>query len=319
MIRIELTQNHIDTHYLKVSTLLKKRITNVLNKGYIYKKNRANPLVSKKMRRFLSFLKKDKGLETLIKATPTRLERIISNYIKSWKDITISSTDDYQILYNIFVTSGYEKISKSDFISSINLNTCSYCNRQYIFKIGKDRIIKPEIDHFFPKGRHPLLAVSVYNLIPSCETCNGTNCKYKTDPHIVGLISPYIMQGDEFLFSYKLIKLEKKAPLLGSKVELILSKKIQSNSDLFGIEEFYKNHDDHVVELMLKSKIKYSIRYKKFLFDLKGIHFSNKEFNRMIVGNYTDINDLHKRPLSKMYRDIAFELGLITEHNDRTD
>jgi hypothetical protein len=31
----------------------------------------------------------------------------------------------------------------------------------------------------------------------------------------------------------------------------------------------------------------------------------------MIIGNFAELDELHKRPLSKLYRDIAIELGLI--------
>jgi len=42
------------------------------------------------------------------------------------------------------------------------------------------------------------------------------------------------------------------------------------------------------------------------------LNFSSSKIDRLIIGNYSELNELHKRPLSKLYRDIAIELGLIS-------
>jgi len=30
-----------------------------------------------------------------------------------------------------------------------------------------------EMDHYYPKADYPYLAISIFNLVPSCPTCNG--------------------------------------------------------------------------------------------------------------------------------------------------
>ncbi|MBE9900381.1 MULTISPECIES: HNH endonuclease [Enterococcus] len=60
-----------------------------------------------------------------------------------------------------------------------NISVCPYCQSQYIYTYyalqgKKEGGIRPELDHYFPKSRHPLLAVSAYNLIPSCKQCNSS-------------------------------------------------------------------------------------------------------------------------------------------------
>lgn len=61
--------------------------------------------------------------------------------------------------------------------------TCPYCNQAYAFTVVRNdgtQGLRPTLDHFFPQGEYPLLAISLNNLIPSCYTCNA-NLKGKTD------------------------------------------------------------------------------------------------------------------------------------------
>lgn len=58
----------------------------------------------------------------------------------------------------------------------LGVTVCPYCNRSYIFTVKKDARngkARPQYDHFFPKSIYPYLAVSMYNLVPSCAVCNG--------------------------------------------------------------------------------------------------------------------------------------------------
>ena len=42
-----------------------------------------------------------------------------------------------------------------------------------------------QFDHFYNKSKYPLLAISFYNLVPVCGTCNHTKGKNDVDysPH----------------------------------------------------------------------------------------------------------------------------------------
>lgn len=54
--------------------------------------------------------------------------------------------------------------------------TCPYCNHAYAFTILNDdgRGFRPTLDHFYPKDQYPHLALSLYNLVPSCSICNSS-------------------------------------------------------------------------------------------------------------------------------------------------
>lgn len=69
------------------------------------------------------------------------------------------------------------------------IHTCHYCDMAYInyFKYnkvsekGKQKEIRTQfdLDHVLDKGSCPLVALSLYNLVPSCPTCNGPHIKGK--------------------------------------------------------------------------------------------------------------------------------------------
>ena len=64
---------------------------------------------------------------------------------------------------------------KPFFEENLNISTCYYCNIDFVntynTKGGKKN--KFTLDHFYDKATYPYLALSLYNLIPSCYTCNS--------------------------------------------------------------------------------------------------------------------------------------------------
>lgn len=73
--------------------------------------------------------------------------------------------------------------------NDFDIHTCHYCDMTYInyfkyektSKHGKQPITRTQfdLDHVLDKGRCPLIALSLYNLVPSCPTCNGPHIKGK--------------------------------------------------------------------------------------------------------------------------------------------
>jgi len=52
---------------------------------------------------------------------------------------------------------------------------CPYCQQAYAFTLLVDehKIFRPTLDHFYAKSIYPYLGISLYNLVPSCYTCNS--------------------------------------------------------------------------------------------------------------------------------------------------
>lgn len=58
------------------------------------------------------------------------------------------------------------------------VRVCPYCNRMYTTTLYGKKRVRPDFDHFYPQSRYPYLAVSLFNLIPSCNICNKAKFDY---------------------------------------------------------------------------------------------------------------------------------------------
>jgi hypothetical protein len=154
--------------------------------------------------------------------------------------------------------------------------------------------------------------MSYFNLIPSCPTCNGVEAKGENDPleNKNKLKNPYLIDKNDFNFSYELTNASFK-----DFIEVKLECPTEGYNTLFKLDELYKKHDDHVEELIFKSEIKYPYSYRKAMEEMFNNSISSQKYNidfsRFLLGNYVSEDELHKRPLAKLYRDIAKQLGLI--------
>ncbi len=312
MISIPLSSKKVvEEHYTDIIDSLKKRILYVKRNGASINKKKYTPNV--KHQRILEDLRDEKQLKPLITGSLDKLIDSIRSFKKIDSKVTSTKSTLNRLLYAIFINTEYTKLDKWRFINRLKLDTCAYCNRSYTYSLSKKDGIKPELDHFYPKSKYPFLGLSFYNLIPSCQTCNGFGGKEEKDPSLKNMVSPYLLEHDTFYFTYDVKSIDVLSPLEGkSSVEVILkAKKGSGNLSVFKLPDLYQKHEDHVLELIVKSKLKYTEEYRKYLRSFKDFSFSEGEVDRMIIGNYTSTDELHKRPLSKLYRDIGIELGLI--------
>ncbi|RZK17233.1 MAG: hypothetical protein EOO43_13700 [Flavobacterium sp.] len=261
---------------------------------------------------YLTSLTTGNGLEALVTAQANDFKAIIAYLKSNFPNVLVAESDENLLFRNIFHEHGYKNIDKFDLIQKIAIDTCPYCNRNYTYSISKKSLIKPEIDHFYPTSIYPIFAVSFYNLIPSCLVCNGLGAKKNADPEIEGLTNPYLIQPFDFKFTFKIASVNVLNPLSNKYgVHVKFLNQIPGHLKVFKLDELYFHHSDHVLELIIKSKIKYSESYRQYLKDYEELHFSDDEINRMILGNYSLESEIHKRPFAKLYQDIGKELGLI--------
>jgi len=202
------------------------------------------------------------------------------------------------------------KIS-SFFQDKVDIDTCYFCNIEFInkFKNAKGDIKNGfTLDHYIDKGKYPFLALSLYNLIPSCYTCNS---KVKGTDEIDNL-SP---SSSKFNFNEKVkfttfienpnltIENEKDFRLL---LKENFSSNYQKYIDIFLLNERYEYHKYKVIEMINKRKDYPDSRIKELA---NLTQKTEEEVKQDIFGKYLN-EDLHKRPLSKLIKDISQELGL---------
>ena len=200
------------------------------------------------------------------------------------------------------------------FEENVEVHTCYFCNIEFINKFKKsDGKFKNgfTLDHYIDKGKYPYLALSLYNLIPSCYTCNS---KVKNVVEINNL-SPSSVNFD-FNTKVKFRTFMQNKNLQIDEVkdfDLLLkedfSKEYEEYIDGFMLNKRYEYRKYKVIEMINKRKEYPDSRIKELA---KLTEKTEEEVKQDLFGEYLfEDDDLHKRPLSKLTRDISRELGLI--------
>ncbi|WP_278554623.1 hypothetical protein [Elizabethkingia bruuniana] len=264
----------------------------------------------------LSFIRRvlNSSIDELLKYPKIKRKRNKSN---SEQTIFNNYSSIYATLNVIF---DYELFSKKtnndysayDLAEKLDVPTCPYCNRIYTKTVVKpSKTTRPAFDHWYSKSDFPLLALSFYNLIPSCNVCNSSVkgadlFDLKTHFH------PYSKSGKpeqqiNFKFSYY------------HKFYSTFRFKIVNNNDFskcsteaFKLKEIYETHEDEITDLRRLRDV-YSEKYLAMLKNniLKGTSISDEEIYRLAFGTHIDEDKFDRRPLSKMKKDILEELGIL--------
>lgn len=269
----------------------------------------------------------ENNLFELITAKPVKLLTLNTVYNRDLKCSQLTNPSYNDIIKNISKVIDYEWFTRGgttspayDLSKKLNFNTCPYCNRNYTITAeltGKNKGIRPDFDHFFPKSDFPLLALSFYNLIPSCLVCNRS---VKTSAPVDSLeyIHPYLEGFDSvYKFNYHPVDHESAIGLNhnleisfepnNSQADKVL--RCEKNNILFKLDEIYQaSHTSEVGDLLRKHYVSNG-KYLSILSKTFPEIGSKDELYRLAFGNYYDPDHLEKRPLSKLTKDIVDQLG----------
>jgi hypothetical protein len=235
---------------------------------------------------------------------------------------------EYIYFYNSPQWNAYE------FQKELGVTVCPYCNSNFIliYESSKGRT-RATLDHFFDKGRYPFLAISIYNLIPSCKVCNS-DLKGKRITSLATHYSPYenniskymrfkkeiIINREEEIFSTE-SKADNKdidyvSVMLGFendfniKLDIIdapkeIEKKINGNKSLFHLEPLYNlYHKQYVQDIILKSYI-YNYAYREQLSNTYKIFFNSPQQLRDTLMPSIELDK--RNLLGKLTREIIEE------------
>ena len=195
------------------------------------------------------------------------------------------------------------KFPRLEFIHSLGVTVCPYCNRNFINSTNKRTTC--QFDHFYNKSEYPLLSVSFYNLVPVCYCCNHAkkqshlgysphDKKYKTNDLIK---FDFPITGMDYLFNTEDLK-----------IEIDGNTNFKSNIETLMLNEVYQLHKDVVQECLKKAMI-FSPEYINYLFATYDELFKSKdELYEMIFSNYLSEESFGKRPLSKLTHDVCDDL-----------
>lgn len=264
--------------------------------------------------------------EKIITGTPISLINIISQFkalhnIDLKKKLQIGSKKEKAFWAIIVEAMQYKEIRQDvmpKYIRQMGIKTCVYCNANYTVTDSND-VAYYQLDHWKDKSHYPYLSISFFNLQPCCASCNlhkSNDDKYDylqlyedNDKEPLDVFEFEFQKGalPSFITDHKASHLK---PLWTSivanqnKVRDDMEKKLH-------ITDIYSEHIDEVEELVWRSLFGRNAFVKALNNSKLGIKLSSRDVDRFILGTYSDPEDVHKRPLTKLKQDLGKELRLI--------
>lgn len=272
---------------------------------------------------FFSFIKND--LDNILIGAPNYL---FENYVENRQE----QTEFTSLLVKIF---NYEKLTDAGFnyrndlnwnsyalTKKLKVNVCPYCNKNWVNTVVDEKgnkVTNPQLDHFFPKNKYPILRLSFYNLIPSCETCNS---RIKGEDYLSmdAYIHPHHEGFDPEYYFAPMPKNTNSALGFDDEYTITLKEddssdkytKAKGSFDFFHIKDIYEQHGDIISEIYYK-RAKYNLTALEDLLKhdmFKGM--SLDEAYRFVFANYLKEEDYSKRPFAKLTKDTLRYLELDT-------
>lgn len=242
-------------------------------------------------------------------------------YREKMKNIQINpkSKEFFLNRYENFRNSQIPKI-----IHVLDIHSCPYCNRNFIDVYYGEKAIKPnrfngDIDHYFPKSRYEYLALCLYNLIPSCKTCNQEKGKNEEDrihfhPYMDSHIGLYRfktnldLESDVISIDYLYGLSEKFNIEIFNYIDENNIDSIKESVETFHLEDKYKNMTSFAKNIIRKAYIYNNGYLKDFVNQYTDI-LNEKEIIKILF-DYEEENFLNK-PLSKFKYDLMREFDVI--------
>ena len=186
-------------------------------------------------------------------------------------------------------------------VQNTGLTVCPYCNRDYI-NSRSEELAGAQLDHFYPRSKYPVFSVCLYNLIPSCWNCN----RIKQDK-MQKFASPFDEEVDwenSVRFTYIPLDVKRKKIVIDS------IQPVRNNIKTMQIETAYQIHEMEVNELLDKVQMYQETQLEEFNKVLGEVGLTEQDMKTMVFGPEITEENMRKKPLGKMLRDLERELGI---------
>lgn len=260
--------------------------------------------------------------ESLLKASPEKLYELKSQYdqkTKIEKDL-IKKELGLLTLYNQFIQDGKKDYYSyngvrycSRYLSSKMENfACPYCNESHIYTFNyehNNKILRRTFDwdHVFPSSIYPFLAISFFNLVPSCKVCNFIKLNQRAEyfnPHTAFNVD------DAYKFDIEPINSGFISNSDALKLNIIFKKslytdKLKQTISVIGLLERFRCHKDLIKDILNKKRMysdSYLFRLRNQIIYMQGT--SHHELKKTLFSTNFNPLEYYKRPFSKLTADI---------------
>lgn len=206
--------------------------------------------------------------------------------------------------------------------NQFNLRYCPYCNETPVSVItipnnltgAAELLALHQLDHFYPVLRHPYLALSFFNLIPGCPTCNSSQLKGEKQFDIDTHFNPFNKRVNDY-FQFELNDI-----IINSDDDVIIGVRnkqpyAQNHLDDFRILTRYNaNHREIINKLVTRLRVK-SPKIQRSLGeqfdDFFGIRQSSTDSFLDLAGVPKSVQEINSLHIGKLKRDICIQMDII--------
>ena len=281
-------------------------------------KGRLNSRGNKWMKAYFS---SDEKILDLLKAKPELLKKRNNEILNALKATGRTKDQVYKRAKQVFSYKYFFKKdgavwSAFDLCHEIGLVTCPYCNLNFVNTIHgvkhRKLVLRPPLDHFLAFSRYPFVALSFYNLIPSCWTCNSS-FKTQQDTGISTHLHPYLdVFGTHCTLDFRDYPTIDDIVLPGAKrfrvafTNVTSDPRFKGNLKMFKLDMCY-NEFKFIAQRTLLAAKKYDAATVSSI--AKAVKGSEADTYRMIFHSEYQAGDHHLLPFSKANYDIVARYG----------
>ncbi|USK92868.1 hypothetical protein [Rossellomorea marisflavi] len=312
-----------------------QRIIHFIESNYFISKSKLSKILGNrkrgiKVRELNSYLINYAKETQLVNHLPSNAYLKVRNFKKEVNDLSIYKWPGFEkVLEDIFDYKGFTQKTKGwsayDLVSELDVSVCPYCNRSFVSILkSENKKTRPVLDHYYAKSLYPYLALSLFNLIPSCYVCNSS-FKGDTDFYSQEAIYPYEEEFSDFAifktdfnetepFDYRYllgISKEFQISIINSAPDKETRNKINNSVETFALDAIYNKHQDVVRDLIRNAIVNNTSRINEIYNSFPDIFNSREDVMQSLYLNYFDKQNAGRRPLSKLTQDICREMGLL--------
>lgn len=270
-------------------------------------------------------------IEDLLKSTEFLIgDRNLCKRYAIWQNLYLKNIKLKNVVKEIFIGiyEDFSSIIAYEIYEKLNIRTCPYCNRHYTFTLdsGSNQFkTRPEFDHFYDKSKYPLLALTFFNLVPSCKECNhgkGTR-SCGVNPYFDKFESKLILKKpenqdsddstDNIMNINEIFKISKESDFdVDFKMpnDTIARNAENQNIETLGLLPLYNMHKDYVIEIVEKTSAYNELTRNGIIDSFQGVFHSGTDVFNLIFGRYLSDAMHSERPLSKLTSDILDQLEI---------
>lgn len=318
---------------------LQKKVAGWVKSGHVGNK-KSNVVMDKDASKFFKLINYPNAIKRIVNLPADRLTTFIDIVEKHFPQLMIdrkakennpsaSVSILYKCIKKAFSNYGYDSDSfpVEELMDDLDLTVCPYCNRSFIKsiqvkqnKVGKNIYVKGQLDHFYPRALYPYLAICKHNLIPSCPSCNGVSGKHDDNTRTKNVVNPYLLSNSNGMkFKMTIVgkgfaNMRTCANAISIDVDCTACPDLANNEDIFHLKKIYATHTDYAAEIYYKSILRLPNVYKQYIgrkMYSHGININKEDYERLLLGIYTQEKDYRKRPLSKFCSDLARQQHVI--------